>query len=118
MIFKNEKLWIGLVYIIVAAVLQPFLPWWIIGILGFFFGLLFRGKDVHSFLTGFVAMFLLWLVLIYFIDNSNESVLSSRMANLFGGLLPFALILLSALVSGLAGGLSMLAGSSLRKAIK
>jgi hypothetical protein len=69
-----------------------------------------------AYLSGFASIFLLWGVLAWWMDAQNDSILSQRMANLFplGGSSAL-LILITAIVGAIIGGLSALSGSFLRR---
>lgn len=91
-----------------------FLPWWGIAIVAFLVALLVRQTIGESFLAGFTALFLLWGVLALWIDIKNESILSTKIAQLFSlGESHFLLILLTALIGALVGGFAAMCGASL-----
>lgn len=92
-----------------------YLPWWSIAIVAFLAALLIQPKLSAGFLSGFLGIFLLWAMLAYWIDASNESILSQKIAQLFplGGS-TLLLILVTAFVGGLVGGFAAMAGSSIR----
>ena len=94
-----------------------FLPWWSIAPIAFLVALLLGLGVGRSFLAGFLGVFLLWAVLALWIDIKNNSVLSSKMAQLFplGGS-SILLILVTAFVGALVGGFAAMAGGSLRPA--
>lgn len=69
-------------------------------------------KPFKSFLCGFLALFILWLVLAVMIDTANEHLLSQKVAQI----LPlkgnyWLLIFVTAFVGGLLAGLAALTGS-------
>lgn len=91
-------------------------PWWWISIVAFLVAALVHQKPGKAFLSGFLALFILWGILAFRIDMANQSILSGRIAEL----LPlqgnsYLLILVTALVGGLVAGLSALSGSFLRQ---
>lgn len=92
-----------------------YLPWWSVAIVAFLVSLVIPQRIGYGFLSGFLGVFLLWLILAIWIDTKNDSVLSEKIASLFplGGSSIF-LILLSAFVGALVGGFAAMAGSSLR----
>lgn len=106
-----------LLLVVLALILQLFLPWWSVTLAGFAYGLLFVQKPGRAFLAGFLAVFLLWGVMAAYITWVNDGILAGRLANLFS--LPHGslAVLATALTGGLAGGFSALAGSLLRKAV-
>ena len=93
-----------------------FLPWWIIAVAAFLVALVIPLKSGYSFIAGFLALFLLWGLQAFFIDITNHHILAIRVARLLplGGSY-IALILLSAFIGGLVGGMAALTGSLARK---
>ena len=91
------------------------LPWWCIAIAGFISAVMIGQSPGRSFLGGFIGIFLLWSLLAWWIDIQNHSILSHKIAMI----LPlsgnsFLLILVTAIVGGLVGGLAAATGSLLR----
>ena len=93
-----------------------FFPWWIIAIAAFIVALVIPQKTGYSFISGFLALFLLWGLQAFFIDTANHHILSEKVARLLplGGSF-IALILMSAIVGGLVAGMAALTGSLTRK---
>ena len=92
-----------------------FLPWWSIAIVAFAVALLIPQTIGSGFLSGFLGIFILWAIVAAWIDTSNDSILSHKIAQLLplGGS-SILLILVTALVGGLVGGFAAMAGSSVR----
>ena len=93
-----------------------YLPlWWSFAVVAFLVALLVHQKAWKAFLSGFLALFLLWGGLAYFIDVKNESILSEKIALILplGGS-SFLLIFITGFVGGLVSGLSAICGSYLR----
>jgi hypothetical protein len=72
-------------------------------------------KAWKAFLSGFLALLILWAGLAFWIDVKNESILSSKIAMI----LPLEgssalLILLTGFVGGLVAGFASLSGSFMR----
>ena len=109
-----------LVAIILTALLaivgSLYFPWWIIAVAAFISVLLIPMGSGKAFLSGFLGIFILWLVLASWIDIKNQHVLSNKVAEIFplGGS-SFLLILVTALIGGLVGGLAAMSGSYLRR---
>ena len=109
-----------LVAIILTALLSVvgslYLPWWSIAVAAFVSVLLIPMRSVKAFLAGFLGVFILWTFLAWWIDVKNEGVLSKKVAEIFhlGGS-SFLLILVTAVIGGLVGGLAGLTGSYLRR---
>ena len=102
---------------VVAAILQWFLPWWMIvlpcSIMGFFIG---EKKGSPAFLRGFLAIFLLWISYAFVISFQNDHVLANRMSMLILKIKsPLLLLFASAFIGGLVGGLSAITGFFIRR---
>lgn len=102
-----------IVILILASILELMLPWWSIAIAAFTGGLVFRTSI--NFVSGFLAIALLWLVMAIIIDTSAAAPLTERVANIFMGISPTVLLLVTACIGGLVGGFAAVAGASLRK---
>lgn len=98
----------GIITIMLLGLLvHQFTPWWSIVIVTAIVGGIFNEHAGQSFMFGFVGVFLLWGVAAYQIDIGNESILSTRMEEIFGG----NMIILTALLGGLLGGMGALTGT-------
>ena len=85
-------------------------PWWAAAIIAFV-AALYAGKEPgRAFLSGFFAVFIVWVVLALFKSVPNNHVLASRVAVLFH--LPgwTVLLILTALIGGLVGGMCAMSG--------
>ena len=108
-----------LVTIILTALLSfvagLYLPWWSIAIAAFVSVLLIPLSSGRAFVAGFAGVFVLWLLLALWIDIKNQHILSRKIAEIFplGGS-SFAIILVSAVIGALVGGLSATSASFLR----
>jgi hypothetical protein len=93
-----------------------YLPWWGIALAAGLVSLVIPQRPGMAFLSGFLAVFLLWALLAWSIDAANESILSKKIAMILplGGS-SVLLILITALVGALVGGLAALSGSYLQK---
>ena len=89
--------------------MQQFVPFWGVAIAGFFVSMLVKTKAHTTFFSGFVAVFLLWFAAAYRIDQQTNSILTQRIADLFS-LSPWLLMLITALLGGIIGGLGSLSG--------
>lgn len=92
-----------------------FMPWWSIAIAAFMVPLFIQQSNMLSFFSGLLGVFILWLLLSWFISSSNDHILATRMSHILPVGSVTVLILLTAFVGGLLGGLSALSGSLLRK---
>jgi hypothetical protein len=90
--------------------------WWCIALVAFVVAICIHQQPGKAFLSGFLALFLLWGGLSWWIDVKNESVLSHRVAELIGlGHSSFLLILVTALIGAIVAGLGALSGSYLKR---
>ena len=109
-----------IVSIIVTALLSLaaglYLPWWSLAVAAFIVAALIPQKPWKAWLSGFLALFLLWGVLAAWIDMKNQHILSQKMAQVFplGGSW-ILLILVTALVAAIVAGFGALTGSYVRK---
>jgi hypothetical protein len=92
------------------------LPWWSFAITSLIVAMAIHQKPFKSFLAAFISLFLLWGILAWIIDSSNEHILSQKVAQI----LPLhgssiALIIVTAVAGGLVAGFAALTGSYLRK---
>ncbi len=92
-----------------------FLPWWFIGVAGFIVAVVVPQRSFLAFLSGFLALVVLWGAQSFFIDLQNNHILATRVA----GILPLgksyiALIAVTAFIGGIVAGLAALTGSYLR----
>ena len=93
-----------------------FLPWWSIAVAAFMVAVLIHQKPVRSFMAGFAALFLLWAVLSYVIGMNNGHVLANKVSLLIlKSQSPVMLVIVTALIGALVGGLAALSGAYLRK---
>ena len=108
-----------LVAIILTALLSfvggLYLPWWSIAIAAFISVLLIPMRSGKAFLSGFLGVFILWALLAWWIDMKNQGILSKKVAQILplGGS-AFLLILVTAFIGALVGGLAAMSGSYLR----
>ena len=93
-----------------------FLPWWSIALAAFVVAALIPQKPLKAFLTGFIALFLLWGGLSFWISNNNNHILAHKVSQLILKMdNPYLLILATALIGAIVAGLAALAGSYMRK---
>jgi hypothetical protein len=92
-----------------------FFPNWIIALIAFVVSLLLPMRPLMAFLSGFVALFLLWGGLGLADNLANGGILATKIASLLplnGS--PYVLILVTALVGALMGGGGALTASFLK----
>lgn len=109
-----------LISILVTALLSfvagIFLPWWTIALAALIVAVCIHQSPFRSWLTGFLSIFLLWGGLAMWIDIRNLHILGSKLAEV----LPLSgssvlLVLVTALIGAIVGGMGALTGSYIRK---
>lgn len=92
------------------------LPWWLFAVTSLIVGVAVPQKPGKAFLSGFLALFLLWVLLASMKDMANHHLLSVKVAKVLplGGSY-IALILVTGIVGGLVSGLAALTGSYARR---
>ncbi|MCO5945299.1 hypothetical protein [Mucilaginibacter flavidus] len=94
-----------------------FLPWWVIAIAAFLPALFIGKTPARSFGAGFAAVFITWTVLALFKTVPNDNILATRVASLFQLPSWILLLLITALIGGIVGGMSALSGILLKRAL-
>ena len=95
------------------------MPWWIIAIAAFLSALLIGRTPGRSFLSGFAAIFVVWIVLALFKSIPNNNLLAGRVVQLFP--IPHNwiwLLIITAVIGGMVGGMSALSGVLVKKALE
>jgi hypothetical protein len=93
-----------------------FFPWWSIAVAAFIVAALIPQKPFRAFLTGFIALFLFWGGLSFWISNNNDHILAHKVSQLILKMdNPVMLIVATALIGALIAGFAALTGSYLRK---
>lgn len=89
--------------------------WWFFAVMAFIVALLIHQKAGKAFTSAFLGLFILWTGLAYWIDLENESILSTKIAELLplGGS-SFLLIMVTGLIGGIVAGFAAMSGSYLR----
>ncbi|MDF7814434.1 hypothetical protein [Hymenobacter sp. YC55] len=107
-----------LLILVLAFVAQLFLPCWVITPLCLVLAAWRGVSGGRSFVAGFLGIGLGWLLLASWLSVRNEGLLAHRVAQLLplGGQ-SWLLVLLTAVIGGLVGGLAALAGTWLRQAV-
>ena len=97
---------------LISFVACLFFPWWTIAVAAFLVAALIHQQPGKAWLAAFLGLFILWTVLAIWKDNSNEGILSKRIAELFplGGS-SFMLIIVTGLIGALVAGFAALSGS-------
>jgi hypothetical protein len=93
-----------------------YLPWWSIAIVAFLIAALIPQRPVKAFFAAFIALFLLWGGLSFWISNNNDHILAHRVSQLILKMdSPYMLILATAVIGALVAGCAALTGSFLRR---
>src|SRR5687768_10092064 len=106
-----------LLLLILSFALQWVLPWWILVILAFALAFWLANKAGSAFWAGFLGISMGWLGLSLFYHIHNDGLLTSRVATLFTLPQPWLLLLVTALLGGLLGGLAAFTGYLFRRAL-
>lgn len=115
----KSTLLLFLLILVLATVAQLFLPWWVITPLCLGLAFFSAATAGQAFGAGFLGIGLGWLGLAGWLSLQNHHLLAHRVAQLLplGGS-AIALMLITALVGGLVGGIAALAGTWLRQAVR
>ena len=93
-----------------------FLPWWAIAIAAFTVAVAIVQAPWKSFITGFLALFLLWAIMAWWISYTNNDLLADKVSvMILKQKSAFMLVLVTGLIGGLVGGFGALTGSLVRK---
>ena len=86
------------------------LPWWAMAVIAFLASIYASTKPAATFWSGFVAVFLVYVIIALFKSVPNDHLLANKVAILFH--LPnwIYLLAVTASIGGLVGGLSALSG--------
>jgi len=103
---------------VLTLLLGWLLPWWSITIAGLIGGYTFGESAFKSFVITFLGGGLAWMILAFYIDQKNGSLLSEKIGLLFGNLPPSGLILVTALIAGLVSGFSGMSAYFARKTLE
>ncbi len=92
------------------------MPWWSFAVTSFLVAIAVHQRPGKAFLSGFISVFFLWVILALLKDLPNEHILSVKVAQVLplGGSY-LLLLLITGIVGGLVSGLAALTGSYLRK---
>jgi cell division protein FtsX len=101
---------------LVGFALGLYLPWWSVALAGFVISFFLYQKPLIALLTGFISIFLLWGLLTIVRSQANDHILAHRVSILILQKdSPNLLILVSALIGGITGGMGAICGSLLRR---
>lgn len=97
----------------IAFIAATWFPWWTLAPAAAIVAVLSGQRPLPSFLVAGIAGLFLWGGLALWYDTRNDHILSSQIGQLFKGLEPMQLALLSAAVGGLTSALGGLTGALL-----
>lgn len=104
--------------LVLSVILQFFFPWWIFVVTAAIISVCFK-HQLKSFLAGFLAIGLSWFVAAYYLSSGESGqLLASKMGALFGDLSGFTLVLVTALLGALLGGLAAWTGTAGRQILE
>lgn len=106
-----------LLLLVLSIALQWVLPWWVLAVSSFVLAFWLAQKAGVAFWAGFGGIALGWLGFSLFYHLRNDGLLTSRVATLFTLPHPLLLLLVTALLGGLVGGLAALSGYFCRRAL-
>ncbi|MFO7845639.1 MAG: hypothetical protein R6V27_03685 [Balneolaceae bacterium] len=95
-----------------------FLPWWSLVIPAVFLGAVFFQSSLRAFTLGFLSLAAAWLFQVMYVDILNDSILSSRIADMTGLGQSWMIIGTTVLLGGLLGGTGTLFGSQIRAVLR
>jgi hypothetical protein len=107
-----------LIILILTFISGFFLPWWVIALIAFLAAFFMDKTSGQTFCSGFGGVFIAWTALALLKSIPNDNMLAKRVAQLFQ--LPnwILILLITALIGGLVGGMSALSGILVKKAFK
>lgn len=105
-----------LIIFIVTAILQLFTPWWTIALVPFLVIIWRPATPLRAFVTGFLAISLLWFFYGLYLHISTDGAMSNRIAQVFSLPNGILLLMVTTTIGGITGGLAGLSGSLLRRA--
>ena len=105
--------------LIIAIILSLFLPWWSVMTAALTSALFIPLKKTAVFFVPFLAILLFWTIYSFILSSGNDYTLAKRIAILLplGGN-PYALMLVTGTVGGLAAGIAAIFGKQLNVVAK
>ncbi len=92
-----------------------YLPWWVIAVVSFLISVTIPQQAGKAYLTGFTAIFLLWVGIATAISFSNNFIFAHKISLLILKIdNPILLITVTGLLGGIVAGFAAMAGSFLR----
>ena len=97
-----------------AYLLQNAFAWWAVVLASFLINFIIYSKGPSSFVSGFLGIGFLWFFTALITDISTNSILTERVVAIFTLPTSMLLIVVTAIIGGLAGGFGGLTGSLFR----
>lgn len=95
------------------------MPWWSFAFSSAIVALCIRQTMFSTFVSGFLGIFLLWVLLATIRDAANDHILSQRVVGILGiGSSSALLILITGFIGGLVSGFAAITGNQLRQSAK
>ena len=114
---KNTLLQFGLT-VGLTWLLQLLLPWWILVVVALVIAAILQPRPVLSFAVGLLATAGVWLFVAFFLTRTEaQRILPAQMGEILGGLSYMNLLVATATLGGLMGGLGALTGTLGRRLI-
>jgi hypothetical protein len=104
--------------IIASIIIMTFTPWWVVAIIGFIVALASGVRPVSAFLSGLVAVFLVWVIAAVIADSGNQISVAEMMSEVIGGLPPIGVIIVTGLLGGIVAGFGAMTGALTRYILK
>ena len=96
------------IIVVLSAVLQLFLPWWVVAVVPF--AVYFWRPGNSAFWVSFAAIAFVWLAYGFYLHLVSDGAMSNRIAEIFSLSNGYILLLVTAFIGGLVGGISGLSG--------
>src|ERR1044071_6758395 len=103
---------------LLSFLIQLFLPWWSLAIVAFGCSFFLGKKAAQTFLIGFLACGLVWLLIALFIHFAKGDLMTNRIAVLLSLPSSWLLYLISFLIAGIVGGLAAASGFYLKMILR
>lgn len=94
------------------------LPWWIVILIAFLVCFLLESSGISSFVSGFLGGGIVWLFYAWYIDTQTQSIMSSRIIQLFPFEDKVMLLILAGLIGAFTGGFGALSGNCFKLLFK
>ena len=104
--------------VVLTLVLSMWLPFWAPAIGIILINYFIKSSGWSSFFSGFLGMGLTWLVYAWMLSTGEANVINEKMAEIFMGLSPEIMFIISGLIGGITGGISAVIGFLFQPAVK